>query len=385
MPFNFVSGINTIFDLMNSFKLLVFYLVLIAQVAWSQQAPVHSSASYSDLEFTYLYGTILQHNPDISHLITGHPTAIMLRYNRKTFGDQEWEYRYNYPDWGVSAVFQDLKNQSLGDAYGIYAHYNFYFLKRNLQLSIGQGVAWMTNPFDPVTNHRNTAYGTRITSSTYFGINYIKQRIFKRIGLQAGINLIHYSNANVKAPNNSTNSILFNLGVNYDLSNQPKPNYKTWQNQSIKDKWHINAVARFGVNECDIRGSGQFPFYTFSFYADKRLSFKSSLHVGTELMVSEFLKEYRDYLANSFPNSGLTGNENHQRIGVFVGYELHIGQWSAIAQLGYYVYGPIKYETPIYNRIGLQRRMGKDFFASLSLKAHGAAAEGVSIGIGYRL
>jgi hypothetical protein len=35
--------------------------------------------------------------------------------------------------------------------------------------------------------------------------------------------------------------------------------------------------------------------------------------------------------------------------------------------------------------MGLQRRLNDRIFASLTLKSHGAAAEGVSLGIGYRL
>lgn len=29
------------------------------------------------------YGTILQHNPDIAHLITGHPSGLILSYSKK--------------------------------------------------------------------------------------------------------------------------------------------------------------------------------------------------------------------------------------------------------------------------------------------------------------
>ncbi|GAK88645.1 hypothetical protein JCM19297_3158 [Nonlabens ulvanivorans] len=49
------------------------------------------------------------------------------------------------------------------------------------------------------------------------------------------------------------------------------------------------------------------------------------------------------------------------------------------------MYRPIEFETANYNRIGLKRRLNENLFASLTLKSHGAAAEGVSLGIGYRL
>ena len=83
------------------------------------------------VDANFFYGNIAEHNSDISHLIKGHPTGFILSYNKKTFGQNAWESRYNYPDYGASIIYQDLKNETLGNNFGVYAHYNFYFLKRN--------------------------------------------------------------------------------------------------------------------------------------------------------------------------------------------------------------------------------------------------------------
>lgn len=365
--------------------IIVFLCLAFAKASLAQESVNIKLPVVRNFEASYLYGTILEHNPDIAHLITYHPSGVMLRYNRKTYGEKEWESRYNYPDWGITAVYQDLKNLYLGEVYSAYGHYNFYFFNRNLELSLGTGLAYINRPFDPVTNARNNAYGSRITSSTYLLVDYKRENIYRGIGFQAGFTIVHYSNANVKAPNNSTNSWLFNVGLNYNLGYDKSPAYKKWEKTPYSEKISFNAVARIGVNESDVRGSGQYPFYTFSFYADKRIGFKSSLHAGTEVMISEFLKEYRDYQANSYPENGITGDENFQRVGVFIGHELHLGKTSVVTQFGYYVYRPIEFETANYNRIGLKRRLNENLFASLTLKSHGAAAEGVSLGIGYRL
>ena len=55
------------------------------------------------------------------------------------------------------------------------------------------------------------AFGSKFMSSTYIMLNYKKERIIDRFGLQAGLSLIHYSNANVKAPNTSINSLTFKI------------------------------------------------------------------------------------------------------------------------------------------------------------------------------
>lgn len=367
---------------MKQIVLAAFLVLAFAKATTAQTSePV---PNISTLDVSYMYGSILEHNPDIAHLITDHPTGLLFSYNRKTFGEEEWESRFGFPDWGFSAAYQDMKNYYLGEAYSAYAHYNFHFLNRNLQFRIGQGFAYVTKPFDPIDNPRNNAYGTPITSSTYLVANYRKENIYKGLGVHAGATIIHYSNANVRAPNNSTNTWFFNVGVNYTLNRDNFPDFKIWEKKAYTEDIHFNTVARAGVNESDYRGSGQFPFYDFAFYADKRINIKSSLQLGTEVFIAEFLKEYRDYLANSFPEEGITGDENYQRVSLFVGHELHLGKTSVLTQVGYYLYWPIPFETRVYNRIGLQRRLTDQIFASLTVKSHGAAAEGVSLGMGYR-
>ena len=186
-----------------------FFCILIAllsfQLSWAQQKELKPFS----IEANYFYGTIMEHNPDISHLITDHPTGLILKYNRKTYGFNEAEARYNYPDWGVTFIYQDLKNPYLGENYSLYGHFNWYFLNRTLTVGVGQGIAYATNPYDPETNFINNAYGSTFMSSTILRANFVKENLFDGFGVQAGVGIIHYSNANFKAPNNSTNTLYF--------------------------------------------------------------------------------------------------------------------------------------------------------------------------------
>lgn len=343
-------------------------------------------SSYFDLN--YFTGNIANHNNDILHLIQGHPEGVILGWNKKTYGYKDWEQRYNYPDFGVSFAYQDFKNDVLGDSYALYAHCNFYFFKRNLMFRIGQGLALSTNPYDKFDNYRNNAFGSTIKSGTYLMINYKKERILDCFGVQAGMSLIHYSNGNVKAPNSSINSITLNLGVTYSLD-ELEPEYLTNIRDGAKVKFtepvKYNLAFRTGVNESDVVGSGQFPFYILSAYADKRLSHKSALQLGTDVFFSKFLKELIYYQSVSFPEENVSGDEDYKRVGVFVGHELFISRTSLVTQLGYYVYYPFDFEGRTYMRIGLKRYIGKKWFGALTLKSHGAKAEAVEFGVGVRL
>ena len=82
------------------------------------------------IDANYFYGSILRHNKDIEHLIKGHPKGFILGYNVKTFGKSRWQQAYNYPDFGVSMVYQNPQNDVLGSTISIHGHYNFYFLKK---------------------------------------------------------------------------------------------------------------------------------------------------------------------------------------------------------------------------------------------------------------
>jgi len=360
---------------------LFLLLLLAAGLCFSQEEKVKQ---YYSFDASGYYGSIILHNPDISHLISEHPSGLILGYNRKTFGSEKWQQGYNYPDLGASFIYHNSNNTTLGDNYGLYAHFNFYFLKRNLQFRIGQGVSYATNPYDRNDNFRNNAYGSKFLSSTFMMLNYHKENIFKGFGLKAGISLVHFSNANVKAPNTSTNTLGLNLGLVYTLSEE-EPDYIKREKEKITEPFLYNLVFRAGINESDNIGAGQFPFYIFSGYADKRLGRKSAIQLGADVFFSNFLKELIRYESISFPENNVAADTDFKRVGVFVGHELFINKLSIETQLGYYVYYPFDFEGRLYNRFSLKRYFGDKVFGAISLKSHGAAAEAVEFGVGVRL
>lgn len=252
---------------------------------------------------------------------------------------------------------------------------------------IGQGLAYTNNPYDKENNFRNIAFGTKFMSSTYLMLSYKKESIFDNFGLQTGFSLLHYSNANVKAPNASINSLTFNLGVTYSLDNEELEYQNTLDEndrvftQPIK----YNIALRGGVNESDVVDSGQFPFYIISAYADKRINRKSAFQLGTDVFFSKFLKELIHFQSVADLGENVSGDEDYKRVGVFAGHELFINKSSLITQLGYYVYYPFDFEGKTYFRIGLKRYFNDKWFGALTLKSHGAKAEAVEFGVGVRL
>ena len=361
-------------------NLICLFILLSSFAVYAQE---EKNSTYFD--FNYFAGNIALHNNDILHLIKGHPDGFVFSFNKKTFGHQAWEQRYNYPDYGLSLSYQDLKNDVLGNNFGLYAHYNFYFFKRNLMLRIAQGLAYNTNPYDKFENPKNIAFGSDILSSTYLMLNYKKDFLFNRFGFQTGLSLFHYSNANVKAPNTSVNTIAFNVGLTYHLDTERSEFITDLQDEKFTEKIKYNIAFRSGINQSDVIGSEQFPFYILSGYADKRLSHVSAIQLGADVFFSNFLKELIYYQSVSFPELNVSGDEDYKRVGLFAGHELFINKMSVVTQFGYYVYYPFDFEGRTYIRVGLKRYFGKNLFGAITLKSHGAKAEAVEFGVGVRL
>lgn len=346
---------------------------------------ISNKKSYS-IDVSTFQGTILKHNPDISHLITSHPMGMILALNRKTYGDKEWQRLYNYPDYGVSLVYQDLNNQFLGSSIGAFAHYNFYFLKRYLQLRLAQGITYASKPYDIDNNYRNIAYGSHIMSASYFLLNYRHQNIVDKIGLQLGLGILHYSNGNSKAPNKSTNTFFANIAVNYNLSNE-KQEYISKEKGLLKVSKPIGlgVMISGGFNESDLVGSGRYPFLTLGMFAFKQLNKKSTVVLGSELFFSKALERYIDYRAVGDFDDGTTGDEDAKRAGVYIGHELTINKLAIIFNIGYYFYYPYDFEGTMYNRAGLKYNFTSSIFGAITVRSHAAKAEAIEYAIGYRL
>lgn len=356
-------------------------LLVFSGVAFAQDL-----GEYGAIDVSYLRSNIMLHSPELAHLITGHPDGAMVSFSIKTNGSEEWEAIYNYPDYGGYFLFQDMKNDMLGKCYAIGAHYNFYFLKRNLSVKIAQGVAMTTNPYNKVTNSKNVSFGSKFMSNTDFVINFRKENLIDNFGFQAGFTFTHFSMGRMKSPNSGLNTFGLNVGMNYNFREvQYRKIDTTLAKVKFTEPVRFNFVFRGGVNESPLIGSGQKPFYHIGFYADKRLGRKSALQLGSELFLTTSYKEYIRYRAISYPEEPIDMDTDYKRVGVFIGHELFINRLSIETQVGYYVYNPAKLDIDFYDRVGIKYYASKKIFAALSVKTHGFLAEALELGVGVRL
>ncbi|EDM43723.1 hypothetical protein SCB49_09035 [unidentified eubacterium SCB49] len=359
---------------------LFFVLILVTLGAFSQERETNDY-----LAIDYHYGSILKHNKTVTDLIHAHPAGLMLSYNVRTTGAKRWEQEYNYPDWGVSMLYQDFNYGVLGKNYSVGFHYNFYFLNRNLQLRIGEGINYNTMPFDIETNFKNVAYGSHLTGFTQIGLQYVKPKLVGNLGLRAGVLLLHHSNGGVKSPNTGTNVFSTSVGLTYDFSDQPVEIKERVEYEKYTEPLRFNLVVRGGINESDYIGLGQHPFFVLSTFVDKRLSYKHSIQLGVDVIASEFLKRHIEYTALAFPDRDIDPDVDYKRVGVFLGHEFRMNKIGIPTQLAYYVYNPSGYENVPYVRAGVKYYMSEKWFAVGTVRAHGFNAETIELGLGIRL
>ncbi len=338
------------------------------------------------VDANYYYGSLLVQNKNVAQLKRNQPEGVIVSFNVKTFGEKYWQQEYGYPDWGISLGYQNFNSDVLGENIAAYGHFNFYFFNRKLQFRIAQGVGVNTNPFDLDTNFKNIAYGSRVLASSYLSLNYQQINIYKGLGLQAGLSFIHHSNGSFRAPNSGTNLYAISLGVRYDFDEgEGKEVYiPLEEKKDFNQHLHYNLFFRAGINEGDVVGLGQQPFLVLGGFVDKRISYKSTFQLGTEIFFSKFLEKEIEYQAVAFFDEDFVDTD-YKRVAIFGGYELRISKFAIPVQLGYYVYWPSKYESPVYERIGAKYYFTETVYGTATVKAHGANAEAIEFGVGIRL
>ena len=359
---------------------LYFLVFLFSAVIFAQE-----NKDSNALEVSFLRGNVLPHTTDLYHL-QGHADGVMISFLKQTHGADEWHSAFNYPDYGFYLEYQNYKNEFLGKIYSTGVLYNFYFLNRHLEMKLSQGIGYATNPYDKVDNSKNKAFGSTLVANTNIGMFFKKENLIDKVGIQAGFLFTHFSNGRIKSPNSCINSFLFNVCLNYDFSKTNTCKVDTIiSKKDFKEPVKYNFVFRTGVNESIVIGSGQHQFYHIGFFADKRFNRKSALQLGTELFLTNSLKDYIKYKSIAFPEKNVDPNTDYKRVGVFVGYELFVNRVSLEAQIGYYVYRPFIIDIPIYDRVGFKYHITPKLFASFSVKTHLFLAEGLEFGLGVRL
>lgn len=336
------------------------------------------------LQFSAIRGFIYPHSPDVANLIIDHPVGFTAYLDKKTYGKEYWQSQYNYPDVGYSFIYLDYKNPKIGKSLAAMVHYNFFIGKNRLNRSdlkfkLAFGASYNTNPYRKEANNKNNFLSTSLAYGMQLGLDY-GIRITDRVGVNSSISIIHFSNASIKQPNKGVNVANASLGVTYKLTDR-KIEYTTLDKFNFEHNIKYNLVVNGGVNTAPHSGDTPFPFFVFSAYAEKRLSFKSAINLGIDGFFNSSLKESVKY----DPSYRGLEKPDHKRFGIAIGHELFISKISILTQFGYYFYNPYDVYSAIYQRFAMKYYFNNKLFATFALKTHYGTAETGEWGIGIKL
>ena len=345
----------------------------------AQDSPLYNHSISAEV----IKGFTYKQTQEIGHLIIDQPVGIVISYDKHTYGAKSWQSRYNFLDVGYSLYYLDYKNPTIGKTIAVMPHYNFYFNKNHEQRSnfvfkISFGLGYNTNPYDKILNNKNNFFGSQISFGTQIQLRYGYQ-LTPRISLKSGLSIIHFSNASIRRPNKGVNIVTANVGVQYALTNH-KIAYNIRKESFDQEPIKYNIAFSFGFSEATTIGAGSFPFYVLHAYAQKRIGLKSAFQLGTDLFVTQAIKndiKYDPFLEGERPD--------YKRIGVFIGHEWYINRLSLVTQFGYYVYRPYDSFKVVYQKVNLKYYLTDKVFANFSLKTHFAKAEAAEFGIGIQL
>lgn len=323
------------------------------------------------------YGFLFQHKLDMDQLVSGHIPSIELYWGKQHGGDALWHHHYNFPQTGLGLQYVDFNNPRAGKAISILPYINFQLAKGKrdaLQLRSGWGLGYLTRKFDINTNRKNLAVSSRINAAFSFILEY-RHTFAERFTILTGLSLTHFSNGALKIPNAGLNVFGANFAFQHHFGQLQAYN-RTPSRPELLRSWQLVIWNGAFPKETEPVNRGKFFAYTVSVGASKLLkSTKGSFSAGLDYSYDGTLKVRRAGVDTPFP----------ARLGLHLGYIMHIGKLSVPFQQGIYLIDKFKTNTPVYQRIGLRYHLTKPFFLTVNLRTHFFTADFIEAGFGIRL
>lgn len=331
----------------------------------------------------YAQGSIiLAHTYAIRHLVASHPTGFELNFQRQTTGSAPWHGWYKYPKVGVALTYYDFHNPVLGYVWSASPYISKSFSrgpKHDFSFRLGAGLAYLSNPYNQDTNHKNTIASSALNATLQFRFEY-DYALTPHLGLLAGVGLNHYSNGATTKPNFGVNLPSVVLGLNYhEQRHAPQTNAHAPAPAELCHNF-FNFSTSLGFKQRTEGDRHKYLVNSVTAAVGRRVNRKSNLLAGVEGFYDRSLQAQLE----DTTRAGLT-QPDVKKVGAFVGHELLFGRLAFVSHLGFYVYAPYKSSTAYYERLGLKYHFTNLLFGAIDLKIHRGAADVIEFKVGARL
>jgi len=369
--------------LLFTFLALCFLSLTISAQETQEKKKTIRNSKYLDLRFEN--GAMLGNTTEFSQQLVdaSYYNGADLRLGfRRTDPDDVYSNVYRRPYFGVGLYTSTFNNDNVGNPGAAY-----FFLtiplkfegakKWTFSYSGAFGLSWNFNPYDPVKNPTNMFVGSY--RNCYVHLAFVANYKFnEKWALNGSFGFKHFSNGSFKQPNYGINLIPLTLGVSYQVDNEeiihekkPIPKYKKHN--------LFNVTLGVGSKNYEI-GGDNYMKSTITLDYLRQVNYKYRIGAGLDIFYSD-----RSNLRNRSDASTFSKSYSFALTGSW--------EWALTEKLyipiaiGFYVHRNLENDERefFYERVGIRYRITDHFFAGVTIKAHGGAADYFEWAVGYTL
>lgn len=285
---------------------------------------------------------------------------------------------FNYKNMGDIVMVSDPRPNRFGDSYALLGALNFSLLKvkgTELLVTPGLGLGYLAETW--FTN-QNVLIGSHLNFSSRIALKLTTQ-IAPSTKLSAGIDILHFSNAGTRVPNNGMNISSVGLGIVQSLNTKRVNERDTtsWR-RPIEYKKHS---VDFGVN-IGRRGvyRSKDGLYKTGLYAgyNYRLNTVFGLGAGVDAV---YYHTIYDPLRNEATYQSNASSFDRWRVGTAIGPDLWMGRLALMAKYGYYLHYNSLKDIKTYWTAGLKYNALD--WAAIQAKIYVHKTEADFVGVGF--
>ena len=301
---------------------------------------------------------------------------------RKTDPDNIYSNVYRRPYFGLGFYAATFHNADVGSPNALY-----FFLtiplkfeenkKFTLSYSGAFGISYNFNAYDSISNPTNVFLGSE--KNVYVHLEFLGNYKFnEKWAVNAAVGFKHFSNGSFKQPNYGINLVPITLGVSYKFADDKIYHFEKAVPDYIKyNLWNIAFIV--GSKNYEV-GGANFLKSTLSINYLRQTNYKYRMGLGLDIFYSADSDLRNDSDASDFSKS--------------ISYAA-VGSWEWVLTknlyvpigIGFYIHRNEENDekTFFYERVGMRYRFAKHYFAGLTIKAHGGAADIFEWTVGYTI
>ena len=381
--------------MLNTSRLLILMLLFSINLTFAQSDSAYKRKNPFACSVTIDYGREENTDPFFPP-VTNNSYSVELDFNQQTTGKQAWQTLQNYPRFGGEIIFTSIGNPKIfGDAIGLLPTLQYSIIKHHrnrLYYQVGTGLAYITKPFNIITNPENDVAGSRIDEAVVIRAGY-EITLSSKSQISPSFTFIHYSNGSAREPNLGYD--IYSLGITYRFRGNEKtplsPTRKQFRDSlpPLSHGLHIQAFGALGFEGGSTPGGPEYHVYIANFSLVKYINHKNKISIGVD---QSYNNGGLDYEKLEEINTGQ--NQSYQASGtaLFAGYEWLFGHFGLAIHLGPYIKRPIEASSKIFENMGLQyyiwnpiTHYGSNLFIGVHVQTYfgQASYDDVSLGVTF--